>query len=101
MLTGSFVSSYYGDPRTTGDLDLIVNAQEPPVDAMKQFRGSVFGRRVLRFGTIRPWPNFCRSTTVQRYFRYFRLESRSDVDTRSALFRQRVFSANRNLHSWD
>lgn len=39
MLTGSFVSSYYGDPRTTRDLDLIVNAQEPPDDAMKQFVG--------------------------------------------------------------
>jgi hypothetical protein len=27
MVTGSFVSSFYGDPRTTRDLDLIVDAK--------------------------------------------------------------------------
>ncbi len=37
MLTGSFVSSYYGDPRTTRDLDLVVDAAEPPDDAIRAF----------------------------------------------------------------
>ena len=37
MLTGSFVSSYYGDPRTTRDLDLVVSATEPPDEAMRKF----------------------------------------------------------------
>lgn len=39
MLTGSFVSSYYGDPRTTRDLDLVVSPSEPPDDAMRKFVG--------------------------------------------------------------
>lgn len=37
MLTGSFVSSYYGDPRSTRDLDLIVNAVEPPDQRVRRF----------------------------------------------------------------
>jgi Uncharacterised nucleotidyltransferase len=37
MLTGSLVSSYYGDPRTTRDLDLVVNATEPPDERIKGF----------------------------------------------------------------
>jgi hypothetical protein len=37
MLTGSFVSTFYGDPRTTRDLDIILNAHEPPDSAMREF----------------------------------------------------------------
>jgi hypothetical protein len=37
MLTGSLVSSYYGDPRTTRDLDLVVNATEPPDERVRAF----------------------------------------------------------------
>jgi hypothetical protein len=37
MLTGSFVSSYYGDPRTTRDLDLVINAAEPPDESIVTF----------------------------------------------------------------
>jgi hypothetical protein len=37
MVTGSFVSSYYGDPRTTRDLDFVVNASEPPDGEMHRF----------------------------------------------------------------
>lgn len=37
MLTGSFVSTFYGDPRTTRDLDIILNAHEPPDLAMREF----------------------------------------------------------------
>lgn len=37
MLTGSFVSSYYGDPRTTRDLDLVINAAEPPDQSIFSF----------------------------------------------------------------
>jgi hypothetical protein len=36
MLTGSLVSSYYGDPRTTRDLDLVINAREPPDERIKK-----------------------------------------------------------------
>jgi hypothetical protein len=37
MLTGSLVSSYYGDPRSTRNLDLVVNATEPPDDRVRKF----------------------------------------------------------------
>lgn len=37
MLTGSFVSTFYGDPRTTRDLDVVVNAVEPPDTTIRRF----------------------------------------------------------------
>lgn len=37
MVTGSFVSSYYGDPRSTRDLDLIISAPEPPGESVRRF----------------------------------------------------------------
>ena len=37
MLTGSFVSTFYGDPRTTRDLDLVIKADEPPGEAVQRF----------------------------------------------------------------
>ncbi len=40
MVTGSLVSSYYGDSRTTLDIDLVVNATEPPDDSVRLFVAS-------------------------------------------------------------
>jgi hypothetical protein len=37
MVTGSFVSSYYGDPRTTRDLDVVIDAVEPPDEKVVRF----------------------------------------------------------------
>lgn len=37
MVTGSFVSTFYGDPRTTRDLDFVINASEPPDDNIRDF----------------------------------------------------------------
>lgn len=37
MLTGSFVSTFYGDPRTTRDLDVVVDAVEPPDTTIRRF----------------------------------------------------------------
>jgi hypothetical protein len=37
MVTGSAVSSYYGEPRTTLDLDIVVNAVEPPDHSIRMF----------------------------------------------------------------
>jgi hypothetical protein len=39
MVTGSLVSSFYGDSRTTRDIDFVVNAQEPPDDTITSFVG--------------------------------------------------------------
>jgi hypothetical protein len=37
MITGSLVSSLWGDPRTTRDLDLVIEADEPPDDRIREF----------------------------------------------------------------
>jgi hypothetical protein len=39
MVTGSLVSSYYGDSRTTRDIDFVVNAEEPPDATIGTFVG--------------------------------------------------------------
>jgi hypothetical protein len=56
MVTGSFVSSYYGDPRTTRDLDLIINAPEPPGESIRRFvdRCEGSGYYVSRGATLEP-----------------------------------------------
>jgi hypothetical protein len=55
MVAGSIVSSMYGDPRTTRDVDIVIAADEPPNDHIVRFvadcesigwyvaRGSAFG----------------------------------------------------------
>lgn len=41
VITGSFASIYYSEPRTTMDIDVVVNA---PFDALEQFRDLMVGR---------------------------------------------------------
>jgi hypothetical protein len=37
MVTGSLVSSFYGDSRTTRDIDIVIDAQEPPDATIQLF----------------------------------------------------------------
>lgn len=66
VVTGSFVSTFYGDARTTRDLDILVSAQEPPSESMMSFvsRCEADGLYVSTYAALGPTPQRRRSFNV-------------------------------------
>lgn len=72
MVTGSIASVYFGEPRSTQDIDIVIDPTARPVSAVP-------GRRLLRQHRNRT-SRFAGSVDVQRHRLQDRLEGRPDRD---------------------